>query len=938
MKQKLSLLFLAFAMLAAFTPSTVRAETTPTIIISEVAWAGSSISIADEWIELTNMTDQTIDVSGWLIDGAASTTLTLPAASSIAPHSTYLIANYDNANKSSALAAHAQFITAAISLPNDKLGITLSRNDRTLVDSAGNGGNPFAGGSLSTGGTSLGRYRSMERRGSSLNGTLKDSWSDADMSTGFKDETLDEGTPGILNAFLQSELDVINAPAPIVPLAVESSLPIDPPINEIVPVADTESVCEDVVVSDAITQARSGDPTHNDWNTALTETQSIESPTTVSSTLTGSPIDSQIESIQSIETSTTTSAVVIASSSSAPSNTLRISELYPHPTTDGSEWIEITNTSSATVITNGWSLADASGAVTLFPDGAIAPGSFLVIENPKGKLNNDGDTVILKDPTGAIADTVQYNTDLGLVPALDESLIRMGTHTLAITTTPTKNADNVVTQKPVTVSSTTSNAVLTNTNTSTANEDISIVATNSTAQAGSGDPTHNETTIPNPTIPNTDTQQPTIANDGRTPHFAEATSGKQDPRPTSASIHLSELYPNTGGNDATDEFIEITNDGTESASLDGWSITDAGGTRFTFVKPDAIAAHAFLAVMRLKSKLTLNNTGDTITLFAPDGSIADTQTYDQTTANLARANVEGVWTWTGVPTPNEPNRASTNNETIGASDPVGANPTATTASHTTSVGTVSARVLTIANAKLATDGTRVTIRGFVTALPNTFNSQTMYVQDDTGGIQIYKSDCKFPTLTLGQEVTVTGTLSHANGEARIKVSKASSMNVSSTVAPVVASSVSTNDGSSSIGSLITIAGMITSRSGSQALIDIDGKNWTIDLPKGSSSNEVSFAKGSNITVSGILTNSKTGLRLKPRSEQDVSVVSSNVASTTDLQKNTNDKQPQNQTMAILLAVLASIAFVGLKLRPHLYAFIKSYGRKSSLALRPQKTS
>jgi hypothetical protein len=48
----------------------VSAETTvvpQTIIFSELAWAGSSVSTADEWLELKNLTSSSIDLTGWNI-------------------------------------------------------------------------------------------------------------------------------------------------------------------------------------------------------------------------------------------------------------------------------------------------------------------------------------------------------------------------------------------------------------------------------------------------------------------------------------------------------------------------------------------------------------------------------------------------------------------------------------------------------------------------------------------------------------------------------------------------------------------------------------------------------------------------------------------------------------------------------------------------------
>ncbi|MBS3786838.1 lamin tail domain-containing protein [Candidatus Bipolaricaulota bacterium] len=48
------------------------ANTGTSVMVSEVAWSGTPASWADEWIELRNGTDKTIDLTGWTLswDGA----------------------------------------------------------------------------------------------------------------------------------------------------------------------------------------------------------------------------------------------------------------------------------------------------------------------------------------------------------------------------------------------------------------------------------------------------------------------------------------------------------------------------------------------------------------------------------------------------------------------------------------------------------------------------------------------------------------------------------------------------------------------------------------------------------------------------------------------------------------------------------------------------
>lgn len=74
-------------------------ELPPSVIISEIAWAGTETSSSDEWIELYNASDQDIDLSGWVLeDETAQLNLDFSKAKNkeIKFHSYYLIERGDD--------------------------------------------------------------------------------------------------------------------------------------------------------------------------------------------------------------------------------------------------------------------------------------------------------------------------------------------------------------------------------------------------------------------------------------------------------------------------------------------------------------------------------------------------------------------------------------------------------------------------------------------------------------------------------------------------------------------------------------------------------------------------------------------------------------------------------------------------------------------------
>lgn len=81
------------------------------------------------------------------------------------------------------------------------------------------------------------------------------------------------------------------------------------------------------------------------------------------------------------------------------------------PDTDG-EWIKIINTGDEAINISGWSLTDASGKTFSFQKGTSIPQATeitLRYSQTKIPLNNDGDTLKLKDSTGSTVDTLSYS-------------------------------------------------------------------------------------------------------------------------------------------------------------------------------------------------------------------------------------------------------------------------------------------------------------------------------------------------------------------------------------------------------------------------------------------------------------------------------------------------------------------------------------------------
>ena len=325
-------------------PFSVRAS--GPAFISEVAWAGSSASLADEWLELCGPAGT--DLSGWSVEGASAEPLAFPDGSAIPASGAFLIANYARDDARSTLDAAPDLVTTAVSLSNSALAVVLRDAAGNAVDSAGDGGAPAAG-------TSGDAKSSMERADAAA------PWTTASASSGFDAGATESGTPGSCAA-----------PAP------------DDAPPEDAPDGDSASSTDETAPEDAGPAAPPVEP---------------ESP-------------------------------------------VRVAEIYPSPNSGEREWIELVNPSNVGEFLDGWTVEDAAGTKTRL-EGLLLPWGRLVIESPKGSLNNDGDIVVLRDRLGRELDRAAY----GKIPK-GQAVMRVELQeTFVVTLTPTPGAPNVFTEE-----------------------------------------------------------------------------------------------------------------------------------------------------------------------------------------------------------------------------------------------------------------------------------------------------------------------------------------------------------------------------------------------------------------------------------------------------------------------------------------------------------
>lgn len=93
-------------------------------------------------------------------------------------------------------------------------------------------------------------------------------------------------------------------------------------------------------------------------------------------------------------------------------------------------------------------------------------------------------------------------------------------------------------------------------------------------------------------------------------------------------IYIKELIPNPVGSDVGKELIKLINQSEEKVNLDRWKLSDFGGKNFLFTNK-FILPQQELELKNSETKISLNNDGDTITLYNATGDKVDVLSYNQ---------------------------------------------------------------------------------------------------------------------------------------------------------------------------------------------------------------------------------------------------------------------------------------------------------------------
>jgi len=127
----------------------------------------------------------------------------------------------------------------------------------------------------------------------------------------------------------------------------------------------------------------------------------------------------------------------------------------------------------------------------------------------------------------------------------------------------------------------------------------------------------------------------------------------------SAAVVINEIYPKT--EPASLSWIELYNNGTESVSLDRWSLQNSEGSIKTFVLNASviIAGQTYVTFPGSQTNITFSISGDTLKLFDEKNNLVDSKSYPSTlgynTSMGLNSDGGNIWSICTIPTYNSRN-------------------------------------------------------------------------------------------------------------------------------------------------------------------------------------------------------------------------------------------------------------------------------------------
>ncbi len=368
------------------------------------------------------------------------------------------------------------------------------------------------------------------------------------------------------------------------------------------------------------------------------------------------------------------------------------------------------------------------------------------------------------------------------------------------------------------------------------------------------------------------------------PEFVKAAD---DTRPV-GSLLISEVYynPIQAGTDTKYEWVELYNNTDEPVDIINWSLKDNMDSVIISNISYVVEPDSFLVIAAYKEFFLINfpdvdlgakviylehvignglsNSNDTLTILDGDKNIINEVIWNSTDykdlviddgQSIERAPIDGQFIMNIKPSPGSGPLPIVEPEEIKTED----------------------IIVDIAIAREDQDGDKTTVSGIVTVLPGVLSTQYFYIEDKTGGMQVYNYHKLFPILKLGDKILISGELSSVSGERRIKIADITNIRILENVAEIIPVRVEVSEISEKYeGEYIKITGLVIETSGDNFVVGTKNSDEKIKVNIRDSANidKPKMRKGDKVEIAGIVSEYKGEYRILPTKQEDVKVLTS----------------------------------------------------------------
>ena len=835
------------------------------VYISEVAWAGSSLSTADEWIELANSSDADVDLSGWRITGAGTSgrDIVIPSETWIPANGALLVANYGAGNNKAAANVTPDIVTSTVSLSNSKMLIQLFAANDVLIDQAGDGSAPFAGFSDDV-------KASMVRVDIEPLGDYEAVWITCEQAENMLTE--DCGTPGMVDAIQSTSYAVQQSDETELPGGEASSTDaIGSATSSEATTTSTEAIgFTTSTISDTATTSTVSAP--HSTGTAPMGTATTTTVTTSTESLLGATTGTDTGEVNT-EPFAPTSTVLSEPQSQLPRSAfqhetmvrfLRINEVMAAPE-DGKEWVELVNLAAdRTILLDGLEIHDAVGrAIKL--KGEIRPQKkYKVFELSSSKLNNGGDTVYLQTEGGLVVDTLTYaDHEKGMALARDAK------QAWQYTVSPTPNGTNIIREEEVQIKH---ELEVKDWDEKIEAEIITQSSATSSSVAIQGASSTQEITTSAEVIATPETENKKILN-----------------KSLQNFLRLNEIMPNpTKGK----EWVEIISFATATVSMKELEIHDNANKLMSL---NGELAPGEIGVFELSSA-RLNNGGDTIFLQTKSGELLDKLEYDGSKKGYTFARMQdGAWQESSTPSKGKQNFVGQSEERVGIQEDTNGDLIAT---NKTSAKVSSAKKLRSSSSKSAksaaksseiisiTDfsmlhqdnfgGMRVKLRGTVGTLPRHVSGRGFILLNHDGRGLLVRVPSYKKVPAFGEFLTISGTLKFNTYEhPYLSLTKKDGWKVekNTNIDPKIRQVSLVTPKAEIAWSLVEVQGEVRDVSGSTVHLVVDDMDVDFKIKPGVAYRASRLNKGDVVKVRGVLDITDDIAIILPRTADEIELVS-----------------------------------------------------------------